>query len=200
MKKIALLIIMSCSIISCTNPNSNTVIVNKDSTVIISKDSQTINASIQNEEFKKLVLALKSGDEQLFGHFIDKSVIVIYSNGAMPSVKKAMSMNEIENLKTTTKVLSESYVAEDLPKIDCSGSLPSGYTKDGCFGNTAIPLKLDILKYCENASEELKKEFTTAYSVINYTVIDTKGVTYYFTHQNNKWILVLIDTRIPCNA
>jgi len=158
--------------------------------------------------YQELAAAIIKRDTALLNRFIhpNSGLWVIESNGAMPSARKLTSIPAFDNANKKKHIfnfdtthLNRKPLQESLPLIDCNAG-PDFYTKTGCFIEETNPLiSTELWKYC-NVDDDQQIEIEQLTLQISATVVNTSEFTAYFGKMDNKWYLLFIDIRTPCEA
>jgi len=129
---------------------------------------------------------------------------IITSNGALPEIVKAHSLNKPIGLKSKIlkmdiSILTDSLEIGVLPVTDCD-SPPLFYSKSGCFADSINDFLYQGVWDHSNLSKQDKTGAAESAGLITHTVINTRGFKAYFCYDSHRWSLLFIDLRAPCSA
>jgi hypothetical protein len=127
---------------------------------------------------------------------------IIHARGALPHVKRTDTFLDLVAMNypilKDTNLRSEKPKQESLPVRNCDQ--PNGWNKTGCYTQEINPIKSTDLWTAAGLREEEIKAIKNSATTVTRTVINTLGVTFYFSLINGTWYLTFIDLRPNCTA
>lgn len=181
----------------------------RDTTNLAQELSEELKSPAEYDQFlwfySAFIYELTNSDslEQLSKYISkDHRLTIIHAEGALPEVKRTESFKDLFAMNFVvlkdTNLRSETPKQESLPIRNCDQ--PTGWNKTGCYTQEINPLKDTDLWTVAGLREEEIKSIRTSAATITRTVINTRGVTFYFSLVQGTWYLTFIDLRPNCAA
>lgn len=181
----------------------------RDTTNLAQELSEELKSPAEYDQFlwfySAFIYELTNSDslEQLSKYISkDHRLTIIHAEGALPEVKRTESFKDLFAMNFVvlkdTNLRSETPKQESLPIRNCDQ--PTGWNKTGSYTQEINPLKETDLWTAAGLREEGIKSIRTSATTITRTVINTRGVTFYFSLIQGTWYLTFIDLRPNCAA
>lgn len=180
-----------------------------DTTNLAQELSEELKSPAEYDQFlwfySAFVYELTKADSTLqLNKYINKEhrLTIIRASGALPEVKRTDSFLDLVAMNylilKDTNLRNETPKQESLPVRNCDQ--PNGWNKTGCYTQEINPIKDTDLWTVAGLREEEIKSIRKSATTITRTVINTRGVTFYFSLVQGTWYLTFIDLRPNCAA
>jgi len=181
----------------------------RDTTNLAQELSEELKSPAEYDQFlwfySAFVYELTNADSALqLNKYISNEhrLTIIHATGALPEIKRTDTFMDLVAMNypvlKDTNLRSETPKQESLPVRNCDQ--PNGWNKSGCYTQEINPIKDTDLWTVAGIKEEEIKSIRNSATTITRTVINTRGVTFYFSLIEGTWYLTFIDLRPNCAA